>query len=47
MVDESAISEAEKITNRKMVSRRIEEQKRFIKSALYREIVGDEDDEIE
>lgn len=45
--EEFWIAEAEKAVNRKMVTKKIEDAKRFFNSAAYKVIVWDEDDEIE
>ena len=47
MDEERAISEAEKMTNRRIIEKRIAEHKKFFESAVYRRIVWNEDDEIE
>ena len=45
--EEYWIAEAEKMVNRKMVTKKIDDAKRFFRSAAYKVIVWDEDDEIE
>lgn len=45
--DEYWIKEAEKMVNRKVVEQKIRDSKRFFRSAIYREIVWNEDDEVE
>ena len=44
--EEYWIAEAEKTVNRLMVTKKINDAKKFFRSATYKVIVGDEDDEV-
>ena len=45
-LEDRQISEAEKMDNRRIVERKIRRSKEFFKSAIYKSIVWDEDDEV-
>ena len=45
--EEKAISEAEKAVNRKIVEQKMADAKRFFASAVYKQVVWNEEDEIE
>jgi hypothetical protein len=47
MTLEQSISEAEKMVWRKAVEKKIRETKKFFASAVYKEIVWNEDDDVE